>query len=224
MSLLDDLKGKLIVSCQALEDEPLYSSFIMSKMAKAACMGGASAIRAQGVEDIKAIKEEVDLPIIGLIKRDYTDSEIYITPSLKEIEELISVGCDVIALDATHRVRPNGDTLEDMLAKIKSANIISMADISTVEEAIAAEKMGFDCISTTLSGYTPYSTQSPSVDIDLISELSNILTVPLVAEGKIHYPHQLTEAYAAGADLCVVGGAITRPLEITQRFMEVLKK
>ena len=224
MSLLEDLKGKLVVSCQALEDEPLYSSFIMSKMAKAAYLGGASAIRAQGVEDIKAIKEEVDLPIIGLIKRDYSDSDIHITPSMKEIDELIAAGCEVIALDATPRTRPNNDKLEDMLAKIKAANIISMADISTVEEAIAAEEMGFDCISTTLSGYTPYSTQSPTVDIALIKKLSEITTVPLVAEGKIHYPHQLSEAYEAGADICVVGGAITRPLEITQRFMEVLDK
>ena len=218
--MIDDIKGKLIVSCQALPDEPLYGSQIMAKMAIAATQGGASAIRAQGIDDIKAIKKVCKLPIIGLIKKQYADSDIYITPTMKEVEALIECNCEMIALDATLRKRPNGEKLEDLLLLIKNANIEAMADISTVEEAIYAQEIGFDCVSTTLSGYTDYSTKSDGPDIELIKTLVNKLSIPVIAEGRIHYPNQLEEAFLAGSYAAVVGGAITRPLEITKRFIE----
>ena len=152
--MLNQIKGKLIVSCQALPDEPLHSSFIMGRMALAAKQGGASGIRAQSVEDIKEIMTVVDLPVIGIIKRNYDDSEIYITPTQKEVKELLETKCQMIAIDATNRKRPNDENMKDLLDLIHQGGRLAMADISTYEEAVNAEKLGFDVISTTLCGYT----------------------------------------------------------------------
>lgn len=224
MNILDKLEGKLVVSCQALDDEPLHSSYIMSKMALAAKQGGASAIRAQGTEDIIAIRKECGLPVIGIIKREYKDSDIHITPSLKEVEELLKTDCEIIALDATPRQRPNREKLETLLKKIHEAGILAMGDISTIEEAVAAEKLGFDCVGTTLSGYTDYSPQKESVDFELIEAMSKKITIPIIAEGKIQEPKDLVKAFDLGADIVVVGGAITRPQQITERFVRALEE
>ncbi len=117
--MLKKIYRKLIVSCQALEDEPLHSSFIMGRMAKAAKEGGAVAIRAQGVEDINEIKKVTSLPIIGIVKRNYEDSDIYITSTKREVDELLSTNCEMIALDATKRVRPHNEKLEELINYIK---------------------------------------------------------------------------------------------------------
>lgn len=218
--MLDIIKGGLVVSCQALEDEPLFSSFIMGRMALAAKQGGAKAIRAQGVNDIREIKKISELPIIGLIKRCYDESEIYITATMREVKELVeSKCCDMIALDLTNRKRPNGENVKDLIDYIKSNNILVMADISTYEEGIEAEKLGVSCISTTLSGYTNYSRQEKGPDLQLVESLSKILKIPVIAEGRIHSPEDLRKAYEKGAYSVVVGGAITRPKEITERFV-----
>ena len=156
---VENLKGKLIVSCQALPDEPLHSSFIMGRMALAAKQGGASGIRANTPEDIKEIKTQVDLPVIGIIKRNYDDCEIYITPTIKEIDELMEAKPEIIALDATISSRPKGQKLDEFFYEIKEKypDQIFMADISTIEEAKNAENIGFDFIGTTLYGYTEYT-------------------------------------------------------------------
>ena len=148
------MKGRLIVSCQALPEEPLHSSYIMGRMAAAAKEGGAAGIRANTKEDITEIKKNVDLPIIGIVKRDYADSEVYITPTMREIEELMAVGPEIIALDATSSLRPQGKTLEEFYQEVRSAypSQLLMADCSTVEEALHADRMGFDFIGTTLVG------------------------------------------------------------------------
>ena len=221
--MLKKIKGKLIVSCQALEDEPLHSSFIMGRMAKAAKEGGAIGIRAQGVSDINEIKKVTGLPVIGIIKRNYEDSEIYITPTIKEIKELLETECEMIALDATNRLRPNGENIKDLIHCIHNSNRLAMADISTFEEGVQAEKLGFDCISTTLSGYTPYSTQGEGVDFDLLEKLVKTVNIPVICEGKINTPEDLKKAFELGAYSAVVGGAITRPQQITRRFTKVLK-
>lgn len=219
--LLDLIKGGLIVSCQALEDEPLFSSFIMGRMALAAKEGGAKAIRAQGIDDIIEIKKVTNMPIIGLIKKSYSDSDIYITATMKEVKALVdSKCCEMIALDLTHRKRPNGENVKDLIKYIHDNNILVMADISTYEEGIDAENLGVDCVSTTLSGYTSYSRQEKSPDLDLVKRLSNNLKIPVIAEGRIHSPSDLKRAYECGAYSAVVGGAITRPKEITERFIE----
>ena len=221
--MLKKIKGKLIVSCQALEDEPLHSSFIMGRMAKAAKEGGAIGIRAQGVSDINEIKKVTGLPVIGIIKRNYEDSEIYITPTIKEIKELLETECEMIALDATNRLRPNGENIKDLIDCIHNSNRLAMADISTFEEGVQAEKLGFDCISTTLSGYTPYSTQGEGVDFDLLEKLVKTVNIPVICEGKINTPEDLKKAFELGAYSAVVGGAITRPQQITKRFTDILK-
>lgn len=221
--MLDVIKNNLIVSCQALEDEPLHSSFIMGRMAKAAKEGGAVAIRAQGVEDIIEIKKVTNLPVIGIIKRNYKDSEVFITPTEKEIKELIETGCEMIALDATNRTRPNNEKIKDLLELIHKSKRLAMADVSTYEEGIKAQEMGFDCISTTLSGYTSYSTQSDKVDFKLLEELVKDCSIPVICEGRIYTPEELKKAFDIGAYSVVIGGAITRPQQITERFVNAIK-
>lgn len=222
--MLDIIKDKLIVSCQALEDEPLHSSFIMGKMANAAKIGGAVAIRAQGVEDIIEIKKVTNLPVIGIIKRNYEDSPIYITPTKKEIDELLNTKCEMIAIDATNRNRPNNENLKELINYIKSNNVLVMADISNYEEAIKAYEYGVDCISTTLSGYTPYTKKLEGPDFDLIEKLVKELDIPIIAEGRINTPEELAKAFSIGAYSAVVGSAITRPQLITEKFTKAIAK
>lgn len=222
--MLNQVKGELIVSCQALSDEPLHSSFIMSKMALAAMEGGAKGIRANSKEDIIEIKKEVDLPVIGIVKRDYSNSHVFITATIKEIDELLESGCDMIAMDATNRERPENSQLEALVqyAKEQAPNIELMADIATVEDAIQAEKLGFDCISTTLHGYTQETSSKKLYDDDfafLRSVLEHV-SIPVIAEGNVMTPEMYEKCMDHGAFASVVGGAITRPRDITRRFVE----
>lgn len=221
--MLDKIKGKLIVSCQALPDEPLFSSYIMSRMAVAAKEGGAVAIRAQSKEDILEIEKVCELPIIGIVKRNYEGSEVYITPTKKEVDELLETGCEMIALDATKRIRPHGEKLQDLVDIIHQNNRLAMADCSTLEECIEAEKLGFDVVSTTLCGYTSYSENIDGPNFDLLKEVAKSVHVPLIAEGKINTPEDLAACIELGAYAVVVGGAITRPKQITERFVNALK-
>ncbi len=222
--MLDQIKGKLVISCQALPGEPLHSPMIMGRMAIAAKNAGAAGIRAQGVADIIEIKQVTGLPVIGIIKRNYPDSEVFITATKKEVQELLATDCDMIALDATIRPRPNGELLQDLLDQIHAANRLAMADCSTIEEAKIAEEMGFDCVSTTLAGYTSYSTQTSGPDVELVKQLVKDCQIPVIAEGKIHTPEQLKEIMNLGVYSAVVGGAITRPQEIAQRFIAKLEE
>lgn len=224
MTMLDKIKGKLVVSCQALPDEPLHSSFIMGRMAVAAKEGGASGIRAQSKADIQEIEKVCDLPIIGIVKRNYPDSDIYITPTMKEVNELLETGCEMIALDATDRTRPNGEKIEDLVKAIHDAGRLAMADCSTLEECITAEKVGFDAVSTTLCGYTPYSKNVEGPNFPLMKEILKKVKTPLIAEGKINTPQDLRDALDLGVHCAVVGGAITRPKQITGRFVAAIKK
>lgn len=224
-SILERVKGGLIVSCQALNNEPLHSSMIMARMAYAAKLGGASGIRANSYEDIIEIKKSVDLPVLGIVKRDYDDSDIYITPTLREIDELMAAGTDIIAVDATNRLRPYGKTLEEFIKEIrdKYGNIMLMGDISNYEEGLRAYELGFNLISTTLSGYTPYSKDAESPDFGLIERLAKSLDIPVIAEGKIWVREEAVKALRLGAYAVVVGTAITRPMEITKRFVDAIE-
>lgn len=224
--LFKQLQGKLIVSCQALPEEPLHSSFIMGRMALAALRGGAGGIRANTVEDITEIKKMVDLPVIGIIKQVYEDSDVYITPTMAEVDALVGIGCDIIAMDTTNRLRTGGKTIDQIFAEVrqKYPNQLFMADSSTPEEAMHAVSIGFDCVGSTMAGYTPYTQGRTLPALDMIEYLSKNSGVPVIAEGGIHYPEQLRKAFDAGAWCAVVGGAITRPMEITQRFVAALEK
>lgn len=226
MDIVEKLKNGLIVSCQALEGEPLHSPVIMAKMAKAAEIGGAVAIRANGYEDILAIKREVKLPVIGLIKKKYDGYIPYITPTMNEVDKIVEAGADIIAIDATKSLKPGNITTEQFLKEIKKRykNILIMADISTYEEGLEASRMGFDIISTTLSGYTEYSPDLDEPDFALIENLSKSIDKPLIAEGRIWTPEQALEALEKGAYAVVVGTAITRPQIITKRFVDYINK
>lgn len=224
--ILEQIKGGLIVSCQALPEEPLHDSYIMSRMAFAASEGGAVGIRANTVEDIKEIKKTVDLPIIGIIKSVYPDSDVYITPTLAEVDALYNEGVDIIAVDATNRPRPNGVTFTEFFTEIrkKYPEQLFMADTSCFEEGKLALELGCDLIGTTMCGYTPYTKGEAIPAFNLIERYSKELSATVIAEGGIWYPEQLVKAYESGAFSCVVGTAITRPRDITRRFVSYLNK
>lgn len=224
--ILEQIKGGLIVSCQALKTEPLYDSYIMSKMAWAAYLGGAVGIRANTVVDIKAIKEKVDLPVIGIIKAEYDDSDVYITPTMDEVDSLVEIGCEIIATDATDRLRPGGKGFREFFTEVrkKYPNQLFMADTSCFEEGKLAEELGFDLIGTTMSGYTPYTKGRKLPDCELIKKYSTELNTPIIAEGGIWCPEDLKNVYKAGAFSAVCGTAITRPMDITRRFVNALEE
>lgn len=223
---LEQLNGKLIVSCQALPHEPLHSSFIMGRMARAAKEGGALGIRANTKEDIKEIQSQVDLPIIGIVKRDYDDSKVYITPTMKEIDELMEVKPEIIAVDATGALRPGGLTLDDFYHQIreKYGDQPLMADCSTIEEALHADELGFDFIGTTMVGYTEQSKNDKieANDFEIIRTILANAKHRVIAEGNINTPEKVKRVIELGAFSVVVGSAITRPQLITKSFAEVL--
>lgn len=223
---VESIKGKLIVSCQALPNEPLHSSFIMGRMARAAKEGGAYGIRANTKEDIAEIQKEVDLPIIGIVKRDYEDSKVYITPTMKEIEELMEVKPEIIAVDATSSIRPGKLTLDEFFHQIKARypDQLLMADCSTVEEALHADELGFDFIGTTLVGYTKQSKdfKIEENDFEIIRTIVEKAKHKVIAEGNINTPEKAKRVIELGAYSVVVGSIITRPQLITKSFAEAL--
>lgn len=223
---IENIKGKLIVSCQALPDEPLHSSFIMGRMALAAKEGGAAGIRANTKEDIEEIKKTVNLPIIGIVKRDYGDSNVYITPTMKEVDELIETGVEIIAVDATNRIRPGGITLDEFFSQIreKYPDQLLMADCSTIEEALHADELGFDFIGTTMVGYTEESKglKIEENDFEILRTILAKVKHRVIAEGNINTPDKAKRVIELGAYSVVVGSIITRPQLITKSFAEAL--
>ena len=221
--LLQRLRGGLIVSCQAEAHEPLYGANIMAAMARAAVEGGAVGIRANGPEDIQAIRQVVSLPIIGILKVDLPGYEVRITPRLADALQIARAGADIIALDATHRPHPDGDKPANLIHAVKEATGCPvMADVSTAEEGIAAAQAGADLVGTTLSGYTYNSPRQAGPDFMLVQQLVRRLTIPVIAEGRIATPAQARQALELGAYAVVVGAAITRPQWITRQFTQLL--
>lgn len=222
---LDDfvkqVRGRLIVSCQALPDEPLHGAGFMAGMARAAQIGGAAAIRANGPDDIAAIKRAVDLPVIGLYKDG--ESGVYITPTLDHVRAVVEAGADIIAIDATQRLRPDGTSTAAFITAIKkNFSQPVLADISVLAEGHAAVEAGADLVAPTLSGYTDYSPQQEEPDFTLLRALIMELSTPIVAEGRISTPQEAQKALQLGALAVVVGSAITRPQLITQSFVRAL--
>lgn len=225
--ILELTKGSIIVSCQALPHEPMYCEemSLMPYFAKAAQQAGSKVIRTSSVRDVVEIKEKTGMPVIGLIKRNYEGFESYITPTMQEIDELVAADSDVIALDCTYMKRGDGKTINEFLAEIRAKypEIVLMADISTYEEAINAWKCGVNMVGTTMSGYTPHSPKTEGPNYELVEQLVRDLPIPVIAEGRVHYPDQARKMLELGAHAVVVGGAITRPLEIAQRFYKAIE-
>ena len=225
---ISQIYKKLIVSCQALPDEPLHSSFIMGRMAKAAKEGGACGIRANSREDIEEIKRNVELPIIGIVKKEYADSPVYITPTMREVDALVEAGADIIALDATGSRRPDGVLLDDFVEEIRNRypGQPLMADCSNVEEVLHADRLGFDFLGTTLVGYTEQSAgkQIEENDFEIIRQILEKVNHPVIAEGNINTPQKARRVLEIGCYSVVVGSIITRPQVITRTFTEEIDK
>ena len=224
--IIESIRGKLIVSCQALPEEPLHSPFIMGRMALAAAEGGAGGIRANTPEDVTEIKRVVDLPVIGLFKKDYPDSEVYITPTMDEISAMVDCCCEIIAMDATARFRPYGLTLDEVFAEArkKYPDQLFMADCSTFEECVHAAEIGFDIVGTTMRSYTSYTKGAVIPDFGLFRQLKEQMKVPFIAEGGIWSPSEAKQAIECGALAVVVGSAITRPQLITRRYASAVAR
>jgi N-acylglucosamine-6-phosphate 2-epimerase len=219
------IEGSLIVSCQADPGSPFADPLFIRAFAKAAKLGGAAGLRLQGVENIEAVRAEQDLPIIGLIKRQREGpknegGDVYITPELLDVTNVINAGADIVAFDATLRKRPV--PVNELIAAIHQRGKLAMADISTAVEAVTALESGADYVSTTLSGYTSYSPQQEGPDLELISDLAGRGIRP-VAEGRIRTPEEARQALERGAFAVVVGSAITRPEVVTGWFLQALK-
>lgn len=214
---IEKISRKLMVSCQPEAQESFYDTAFITGMAQAAVLGGAGGLRLSGPQNIRAVKALCNVPVIGIWKQSYPDSEVYITPTLKEAQALLEVGTEIIALDATRRKRPAED-LESLVQALKG-KVCLMADVSNAEEAHHAAQLGFDCIGTTLAGYTGEADTPQGPDFQLLSELVNTLNVPIIAEGRISTPEEAAQALKIGAHAVVVGSAITRPQVITRGFI-----
>lgn len=224
-NVIDRIKGIVVVSVQAMPSEPLYAESCMTAMMKSVVTGGAGALRVAGARDVKIAKKTFTLPVIGLTKpnvipKNYKEI-VYITPTVKDVIELVQAGADIIATDATQRPRPNGEKFADLFKYIHINNRVAMADISTLEEGIKAKDAGADILSTTLAGYTLESANSPSKepDFELLKQLVETTKMPVVLEGRIWEPEQVNKAFELGAHCVVIGSAITRPQLITKRFV-----
>jgi len=224
--ILDQIRGGLVVSCQALSTEPLYSSYIMSRMAYAAQLGGAVGIRANTPEDIIEIKKTVNLPVIGLYKQVFEDSDVYITPTMEAVRDIVAANAEIIAIDATDRLRPHGISLDVFFKEVREMypNQLFMADCATYEEAIHAREIGFDLVGTTLCGYTEQTKGVAIPNFDLLQRLAKNSKIPVIAEGGIWSPEQLKQALECGVHAAVVGTAITRPMDITKRYEQAIQK
>lgn len=223
LHMLHTLRGRLVVSCQAYPGEPLRDPDAMARIAQSAVIGGAAAIRSQGLDDIRAIARRVTVPQIGLWK--VGADGVFITPTLEHALAVVDAGADVVAIDGTRRERPDGLTLEQTIRKLKQrTDVLVMADAGSVDDAVAAEDAGADIVGTTLSGYTGERPRTSGPDLDLVHALSTRLTVPLFAEGRIHTPAEARAALDAGAYSVVVGTAITHPASITSWFVDAIER
>lgn len=217
MTLLDSLRGGLIVSVQAWGGSALDDARVIGAMARAAQDGGAVAVRIEGVENLRAVRERNALPIVGLIKREYAGFEPYITPTLSEVAAVIGAGAEIVAFDATSRPRPDGSTLEDVVTACHSAGRLAMADCSVLDDAMAASAAGADLLATTLCGYTAQTAACALPALTLVGEVSKLGRFT-VCEGGVRAPADVRAALDAGADSVVVGTAITNVDWLVREF------
>lgn len=224
-NVVEQLKGGMIVSCQSEGDDPFNQPQYVALFAKAAEMGGACGIRTEGVKKLLAIKDITNLPVIGLIKSHFADGLVRITGSWQDIKDLLNAKSDIIAIDGTFRER-EGLSGPAFIKEVKSKypNAIVLADIATYKEALACQEAGADCVSTTLSGYTPDTLDKhDGPDYELVERLVKSLQIPLFAEGRINTPLEAQKMMELGAYAVITGTAITRPRVVTQWFVNAVK-
>lgn len=221
--VLEKLRGGLIVSVQARAGSALDDPNVLAAIAAAAKEAGAVGVRAAGEANLNAIRKRVDVPIVGIVKREYPGFEPYITPTLEEVREITGTGAEIVAFDATGRPRPGGLGIANLIEAIQGTGALAMADCATAADGVAAQAAGADIIATTLCGYTKETAGCALPALDLVRELAE-LDVFLICEGGIHSPKQGGAALEAGADAVVVGTAITNVEWLTKEFAEVLKR
>ena len=222
LTTLEPLRGQLIVSAQAYPGEPMRDPRTMAQVAASAVIGGAAAIRVQGIADIQFTRSAVEVPVIGLWKDGHDG--VFITPTLRHALACANAGAHIVAIDGTRRERPDGLDLARTIAGIHAeSNALVMADCGSLEDAAAAAEAGADLIGTTLAGYTGERPKTEGPDLDLLAGIAAAeLARPLIAEGRIHTPLQARQALDAGAFAVVVGTAITHPASITGWFKDAL--
>lgn len=223
MEVINQLKKQIIVSVQAMPDEPLYKEDCINAMMQSVVSGGAKGLRVAGARDVRNAKKYFDIPVIGITKPDKLPINwmevVYITPSLKDVKDLIGAGADIIAFDGT--LRKHDCSLKEIIEQIHNSKRLAMADIATFEEGLQCMELGVDIISTTLSGYTLESkSDSDEPDFELLEKLVKKTNIPIILEGRIWEPAQIKKAFKLGAHSVVIGSAITRPQLITKRFIE----
>lgn len=220
----EQLQGGLIVSCQAYPGEPMRDSRTMAQVAESVVMGGAVGVRAQGLGDLRAIRERISVPLIGLVKAG--ESDVYITPTLADCLAVAATGCDIVALDGTRRRRPDGLTLAQTIEGLMNAfpQVQIMADCGSAADAAAAQEAGADILGTTLAGYTGERSPTEGPDWECLDEVLKLSQRPVIAEGRFHTPAQAAEALRRGASAVVVGTAITHPARITRWFADAVAR
>ncbi len=219
--VFESLRGGVVVSVQARAESPLRDTAVMVALARAAEQGGAVAIRAEGAQDVGAIRDAVDVPVIGLRKRELVGSAVYITPELTDVEEIARAGADVVAVDATLRDRPGGMCPAEFIPAAGAVGPPILADVDDYESGLAARQVGAHAVATTLSGYTGDGPVPSEPDLELLRLLVQALDCPVLAEGRYSSPESVRAAFDAGAWAVVVGTAITDPAAITRRFADV---
>ena len=217
MKTPDRLRGGLIVSVQAWSGSAIDDPVVLAAMALAAEQNGATGVRMQGAANVRAARSRVKIPMIGIIKREYPGFAPYITPTVREVEELAACGPEIIAFDATGRPRPDGTSIEALVGAIHRAGCIAMADCSNAGDALAARAAGAEILATTLSGYTEETQGATLPALGLLTQIAE-LDAFTICEGGIHRPDELEQAFAAGADAVVVGTAITNTDWLVREF------
>lgn len=221
MGIVEALKGALIVSCQAYPGEPMRDPRTTAQIAQSVVIGGAAAVRVQGIEDIRATARTVEVPVIGLWKDG--DSGVYITPTLEHARAVVEAGADIVALDGTRRPRPDGLSLAETVARLReSTSALVMADCGSTEDARAAQAAGVDIVGSTLAGYTGERPATDGPDLELLDEMLKVVTIPVIAEGRMHTPGHVVQALQRGAHAVCVGTAITHPASIARRFNDAI--
>ncbi len=220
---LEALRGRLIVSAQAYPGEPMRTPTTMAQVAASAVIGGAAAIRVQGIADVQFTRSAVEVPVIGLWKDGHDG--VFITPTARHALAVAHAGAHIVALDGTRRGRPDGLSLQQTIELVHAeSHALVMADCGSLADALAAAEAGADLVGTTLAGYSGERPKTQGPDLELLEAIAAAgLSVPLVAEGRIHTPAQARAALDAGAFAVVVGTAITHPATITGWFDAALR-